>query len=72
MTLLLLLPTPTRATTSEFLQSDLPALSVAANLGSGLNLEAYYQFQWKPYSFPPAGTSFSMADTFDKGRDNLL
>ncbi|MBP7640673.1 MAG: DUF1302 domain-containing protein, partial [Thauera sp.] len=49
-----------------------PALSVAANLGSGLNLEAYYQFQWKPYSFPPAGTYFSMADTFDKGRDNLL
>ena len=49
-----------------------PALSVAANLGSGLNLEAYYQFQWKPYNFPPAGTYFSMADTFDKGRDNLL
>ncbi len=49
-----------------------PALSVAANLGSGVNVEAYYQFQWKPYSFPPAGTYFSQSDFFDKGRDSLI
>ncbi|BAL24191.1 DUF1302 domain-containing protein [Azoarcus sp. KH32C] len=49
-----------------------PMVSVAAGLGRGVNLEAYYQFQWKQYEFPPSGTYFSMGDTFDKGRDNLL
>lgn len=49
-----------------------PMLSVATGLGRGLNLEAYYQFQWKQYEFPPSGTYFSMGDTFDKGRDKLL
>lgn len=49
-----------------------PMVSVAAGLGGGVNLEAYYQFQWKPYAFPPSGTYFSIGDTFDKGRDHLL
>ncbi len=49
-----------------------PILSVAAGLGRGVNVEAYYQFKWDPYEFPPAGTYFSLADTYDRGRDNLL
>ncbi|APR04359.1 DUF1302 domain-containing protein [Thauera chlorobenzoica] len=49
-----------------------PAISFAAGLGKGVNLEAYYQFQWKPYSFPPSGTYFAQSDTFDKGRDDFL
>ena len=36
-----------------------------------MNVEAYYQFQWKPYSFPP-GDVFLAGDFFDKGRDSLI
>ena len=49
-----------------------PLISFASGLGNGVNVEAYYQFKWDPYEFPPAGTYFSVADTFDRGRDDLL
>jgi hypothetical protein len=49
-----------------------PMISFASGLGNGVNVEAYYQFKWDPYEFPPAGTYFSMADTYDRGRDDLV
>ncbi|NMG67065.1 DUF1302 family protein [Azoarcus indigens] len=49
-----------------------PMFSLASSLGNGINAEAYYQFEWKPYSFPPAGTYFSVSDTFGAGRDRLM
>jgi hypothetical protein len=45
-----------------------PMLSFATGLGHGMNMEAYYQFGWNQYRFPPVGTYFSVADMFDKGR----
>ncbi|WP_227816281.1 DUF1302 domain-containing protein [Nitrogeniibacter aestuarii] len=49
-----------------------PMVSFATGLGNGMNLEAYYQFKWRRYEYPPAGTYFSQGDTFDRGRDKLL
>jgi hypothetical protein len=49
-----------------------PMVSVASGLGHGLNVEAYYQFQWNRNRLPPAGTYFSTGDIFDKGRSPFL
>jgi hypothetical protein len=49
-----------------------PMISVAAGLGSGMNLEAYYQFKWDPYEFWPSGTYWSQSDTYNHGREDLL
>jgi hypothetical protein len=48
-----------------------PIVSVASSLATGLNVEAYYQFHWDRYKFPPAGSYWSQGDIFDKGRGNL-
>lgn len=48
-----------------------PMVSVASSLAPGLNVEAYYQFQWNRYKFPPAGSYWSQGDIFDKGRGDL-
>jgi len=48
-----------------------PIASVSANLAPGLSAEAYVQFKWNRYKFPPAGTYWSQGDIFDKGRGEL-
>lgn len=45
-----------------------PMINVAANLGGGVNAEAYLQHGWKRVRFAPAGAYFSVADYYDKGR----
>ena len=44
-----------------------PMLSLAAGLGSGFSMEAYYQFRWNKFIFDPAGTFWSAADFIGKG-----
>jgi uncharacterized protein DUF1302 len=49
-----------------------PIVSVASGLGSGVNIEVYYQFRWNRNRVPPVGTYFSAADIYDKGRQPLF
>lgn len=49
-----------------------PIVSIASGLGSGINLEAYYQFRWNANRLPPVGTYFSVADILGKGRQPLF
>ena len=49
-----------------------PMVSVASGLGHGVNVEAYYQFQWNRNRLPPVGTYFSVADILGKGRQPLF
>ncbi|TVO65885.1 DUF1302 domain-containing protein [Denitromonas ohlonensis] len=44
-----------------------PMLSLAAGLGNGFSMEAYYQFRWNSFKFDPVGTFFSGADVVGKG-----
>jgi hypothetical protein len=48
-----------------------PIASVSANLAPNLSAEAYVQFKWNRYKFPPAGSYWSQGDIFDKGRGDL-
>lgn len=48
-----------------------PMVSAATSLGSGVNVEAYYQFAWNRHRLPPVGSYFSIADFYDKGREAI-
>lgn len=48
-----------------------PIASVSTGIAPGVNVEAYYQFAWNRYKFPPAGSYWSQGDIFDKGRGDL-
>jgi hypothetical protein len=49
-----------------------PIVSIASGLGSGINIEAYYQFRWNRNRLPPVGTYFSTGDILGKGRQPLF
>lgn len=44
-----------------------PMLSVASGLGSGVNVEAYYQFAWNKSEVPPVGSYWSYTAGLGKG-----
>lgn len=44
-----------------------PMVSFASGLGSGLSMEAYYQFQWNGNRYPPVGSYWSVANNFGRG-----
>ncbi|QTD36082.1 DUF1302 domain-containing protein [Pseudomonas fluorescens] len=44
-----------------------PMLSVASGLGSGVNVEAYYQFAWNKSEIPPVGSYWSNTTGLGKG-----
>nr|WP_258234549.1 DUF1302 domain-containing protein [Cupriavidus pinatubonensis] len=46
-----------------------PMLSFATGLGHGLNMEAYYQFQWNGSRLPPVGSYFSTSDNIGRGME---
>ncbi len=46
-----------------------PMLSVASGLGSGLNVEAYYQFGWNKSEVPPVGSYWSTTQALGKGME---
>lgn len=48
-----------------------PIASVSSSIAPGVAVEAYYQFAWNRYKFPPAGSYWSQGDIFDKGRGDL-
>lgn len=45
-----------------------PMLSVASGLGSGVNVEAYYQFRWNKSELPPVGSYWSTTNSLGEGR----
>lgn len=48
-----------------------PMISFATSLGSGLNMEAYYQFRWNKTEYAPVGGYWSVADYFGEGRESV-
>lgn len=46
-----------------------PMLSVASGLGSGLNVEAYYQFGWNKSELPPVGSYWSTTHALGEGME---
>jgi len=48
-----------------------PMVSFASGLGHGLNLEAYYQFQWNGSRLPPVGSYFSTTDVLGRGMESF-
>ena len=44
-----------------------PLFSVASGLGSGLNIEAYYQFGWNKSELPPVGSYWSTTHGLGEG-----
>ncbi len=48
-----------------------PMISLASALGNGFNVEGYYQFGWNRNRLPPVGSYFSVADYYDKGREQV-
>lgn len=44
-----------------------PMLSVASGLGSGVNIEAYYQFLWNNSELPPVGSYWSTTHALGEG-----
>jgi len=46
-----------------------PMISFASGLGHGLNMEAYYQFQWNGSRLPPVGSYFSLTDNLGRGAE---
>ncbi len=44
-----------------------PMVSLATGLGSGVNVEAFYQFRWNRNRVAPVGTYFSVGDIYGKG-----
>jgi hypothetical protein len=49
-----------------------PMVSFSTGLGNGLNVEAYYQWDWNRNRVPPVGTYWSIADIYDKGRSPMF
>ncbi|CAI8794760.1 conserved exported hypothetical protein [Pseudomonas jessenii] len=47
-----------------------PMLSLASGLGSGLNIEAYYQFGWNKSELPPVGSYWSTTHGLGKGMES--
>lgn len=47
-----------------------PMISMATGLGSGLNLEAYYQFGFNANRLAPVGSYFNAGDAFGRGWQN--
>ena len=47
-------------------------LSVAAVLPSGISVEGFYQFKWRPLRTPPVGSYFGPADMFGTGGESIL
>ncbi len=47
-----------------------PMLSVASGLGSGVNVEAYYQFAWNKSEVPPVGSYWSTTAALGKGMES--
>ncbi len=48
-----------------------PMLSVASGLGSGVNVEAYYQFRWNKSELPPVGSYWSTTNALGEGRGTM-
>lgn len=48
-----------------------PIASISSGVAPGVSVEAYYQFDWNRYKFPPAGSYWSQGDIFDRGRGDL-
>lgn len=48
-----------------------PIISFASNVAPGWNIEAYLQRGWKRVRFAPAGSYFSVADYYDRGRRSV-
>lgn len=48
-----------------------PIASVSSSIAPGVSVEAYVQFKWNRYKFPPVGSYWSQGDIFDKGRGDL-
>ncbi|MEE1886493.1 DUF1302 domain-containing protein [Pseudomonas carassii] len=44
-----------------------PMLSLASGLGSGFNIEAYYQFAWNKSEIPPVGSYWSTSSALGSG-----
>ncbi|POA28535.1 DUF1302 domain-containing protein [Pseudomonas sp. GW460-R15] len=44
-----------------------PMLSLASGLGSGVNVEAYWQFGWNKSELPPVGSYWSTTNSLGKG-----
>jgi len=44
-----------------------PMVSFATGLGSGVNVEAFYQFRWNRNRVAPVGTYFSVGDIYGEG-----
>lgn len=55
---------------TQIKEAVLPArmISIASGLGHGVNVEAYYQFNWEKNKVPPVGTYFSVGDIYGKGK----
>jgi hypothetical protein len=49
-----------------------PMISFAAGLGSGVNVDMYYQFMWNKNRFPAVGSYFSTSDNLGKGNKPLF
>jgi hypothetical protein len=49
-----------------------PMISFSTGLGKGVNVEAYYQWDWNRNRVPPVGTYWSIADIYDKGRSPIF
>lgn len=47
-----------------------PMISFATGLGSGFNIETYYQFGWNANRLAPVGSYFNAGDQFGKGWQN--
>jgi Protein of unknown function (DUF1302) len=59
---------------AQFKEVALPVKQLSGNLqlGAGLSLGAYYQFEWRPLRLPAAGSYFGAADFVGDGGDLLL
>ena len=49
-----------------------PMVSFSTGLGKGLNMEAYYQWEWNRNRVPPVGSYWSIADVYDKGKSPIF
>lgn len=48
-----------------------PMISASTGIGKQVNVEAYYQFDWNRNRMPPAGSYWSIADVYDKGKSPI-
>lgn len=49
-----------------------PMVSFSTGLGKGLNMEAYYQWEWNRNRVPPVGSYWSIADVYNKGKSPIF